>query len=316
MAIKIKGEVVIDNNENLTIDGYATIGGTATIGDDVLLHGNVIDYDADQNGSIMLRIKKSMYGGNEEGYRAIVNAPPMDGWGDYNLEIGGNFNDLKLLPLDKVKIPSSVDTSMGNLEIDGNLEVGYNTDMQGTLSVDDTVDIPKMKGRGFARPFKVTKDGNQGLENAEGAYWDVTGWTEKIDGVAESSYGWMGTKFKVPEDGIYLFGFTVKTDDFNGNPDSFNMRIKNSNGDTETFYNDFNDLYSVHWQQGDDGDTESHSFHGTVMFDCNRGEQINLQYTNTNSGSGYIKSGGSTTFWGYMIAPGSGKESQVSEGGH
>ena len=40
MAIKIKGETVIDNFENLTIDGYAEIGADITITGDALVYGN------------------------------------------------------------------------------------------------------------------------------------------------------------------------------------------------------------------------------------------------------------------------------------
>ena len=66
----------------------------------------------------------------------------------------------------------------------------------------------------------------------------------------------------------------------------------------------------------EDNRTESHTFQGTAIFECSRGDTIRLYYTTYESGAGYIKSGNSTNFWGYMIAPGNGKESQVSEGGH
>ena len=291
MAIKIKGTTVIDDNENLTVDGYATIGSYATIGGYATIAGDVTIA-----GKVLITNTTDVQGGGTDGAFII---------GDRNaLNIGIDNNE--------IHARDGVSTSTLNLNLQGgNVKIG-----PGDFKVNGVADIPMMEGRGFARPFKVTKAGNLNLEDADGAYWDVTDWTSTIDGVSSGSYGWMGNKYKVPEDGIYLFGFTVKTDDFNGNPDSFNMRIKNSNGDTQTFYNDFNDLYAVHMQQGDDDDTESHSFNGTAMFECSQGDQINLQYTNTESGSGYIKSGGSTTFWGYMIAPGTGKESEVSEGGY
>ena len=40
MAIKIKGNVVIDDNENLTVDGYAVIGADATVADDLFVGDN------------------------------------------------------------------------------------------------------------------------------------------------------------------------------------------------------------------------------------------------------------------------------------
>ena len=39
-GIKIKGNVVIDDNENLTVDGYAVIGADATVADDLFVGDN------------------------------------------------------------------------------------------------------------------------------------------------------------------------------------------------------------------------------------------------------------------------------------
>ena len=46
MAIKIKGKTVINDEENLTIGGSATIGDTLEVMDNVIIRGNYLDMDA------------------------------------------------------------------------------------------------------------------------------------------------------------------------------------------------------------------------------------------------------------------------------
>ena len=73
MAIKIKGKTVISDVENLNI------AGSATIGDDVLIHGTIIDFEEIAEGitsSVMIRIKRSMYDPEEEGYSCLLYTSP------------------------------------------------------------------------------------------------------------------------------------------------------------------------------------------------------------------------------------------------
>ena len=314
MAIRIAGSTVIDNNENLDIDGNADIDGNTAIGGGLAVTGDsIIGAGADPAGLIVTgnltlgtdidsfhHIKGKVY--LESNIDATANAQSG------TLIIGSNTGD--------------------NIGIDGNeiqARNGNNVDTLhiqnegGELKVGGTADIANMKGRGFARPFSMKMGGDDfDFEQQDGA-WKLLSdaeayWVTEFDGTVEAGYGCQNDGYKVPEDGIYQFGFNLNTTDMSGNHDSLNIKMDGSSYQSRTWDHDLNDMYDISGMET--GDTEGHTFQGQCLLRCDRGDVIKLYYTTHNSGTGHINVGMSSNFWGMLVAPGNGQESQVSEGGH
>jgi len=302
MSIKIKGITVIDNNYDA--EHFASIANkdmnwrlaSQSNGGTLYLMGTTPTIEMIANNSTPF----------------IDFITGMDGSsGDFDMRIIVTDNDTMEISGGNLLIN-------GSLEIDESLEVGNDVEIKDKLDVEGTTTIPKMKGRGFARPFSMKMSGNFLFEQQDGDWALITDdedyWVAEFDGTVEAGYGCQQNGYKVPEDGIYQFGFNLNTTEMSNMHDSMNIKMDGSSYQSRTWDHDLNDMYDISAMET--GDTEGHTFQGQCLLRCDRGDLIQLYYTTHNSGTGHINAGMSSNFWGMMVAPGNGKESQVSEGGH
>ena len=331
MAIKIKGNKVIDDYENITVDGTADIGGNTDIGgtlavsgastlSSTLWVGNTLTVSKSINSKVTIN--------TSSGYSNIIDFSHNNS-SEAKITYSTNAKVLGISALDHnggIRIGNNVEAYMENneLTIPGYGE-GTAAQRAGiTITDSNQVYIPQLVGVGFAQPFMVYKTQAQQMDDNqwEKITWDVDPWGGDSVGYKSGAFdrgdnfNFSGDKWICPEDGIWMFGANIASWGYDRGTESMHVKIDIEPGYDIVLYGDANDMYSRN--PGNSANTEDHTFNVTGLRYVEKGAEVSVWfYSGQNSGDTSYVGGPSgdasgttdwakTDFWGYMVAPGKG----------